>query len=226
MKNALVLVAAAAFAMHAASAETPDIAGAVRIAPGFEDVYSDSKKKEAKAQKEIARIDAEVDASETLRLQGERLVADSDAEIAAHRSAYRAFGARFGAAQNAVEADGEAAALAGIAKAWAASEANRARGEKMIAQSEKDAARAEARRADAERKIAEARDAMARSTLGFPVASAPELLAPAAPEAVAPLAPVASEPLAPAIDATPAAAPSGLDVELLGGPADAAAGEH
>lgn len=233
MKKALVALAAGAAVVASTPSRAEPGDDVVRIAPGFEDVYSDSKKKESKAQKEIARADAETDASDALRLEGERLMADSDAEIAAHVAAYRAFRDRIGNALSAADARAEAQALSDIARTWAVSEANREKGAKMISQSEADAARAASRRGAAEQKLAEARDAIARSTIAAPIAQAApapatETAAPA--EAITPepaaltLQPVAEETLAPPPVVGPAAAPAqapaakSAETELLGGP--------
>jgi hypothetical protein len=222
MRLLIAALAALVAASPAAAQET------VRIVPGFEKVHKDLKKKEAEAQKEIARADAETDAADALRLTGEREVAESDAMIEAQRTAYRQMRDSIGLAAGASEAAAEARALAEIAERWAAAEAARAKGESMIRRSEGDAAKAARRRLVAEAKLAEARRALARTIDDAPAfATAPQAVAPAQPveaQALAPAATALSPTEISASDA-PAAprepdlppAPKTLDDELLGG---------
>lgn len=202
---------------------------AFRIVPGFEKVHSDLKKKENEQLKEIARADAETDAAESLRLDGERLIADMTAQIESHVIAYRSFSATMGAATTSREARTEAKGLEDLAKLWAKAEDERARGEKMIRLSEANAAKALERRGRAEARIAELRAAMARTYEGVPPA---ETASPARPLSTEPV--VGREGLAPksvskgdlpaigepASDKATRPAPKagdGLDSELLGG---------
>jgi hypothetical protein len=167
------LILFAAFAI-AGSCFSPAVAqdAAIRIVPGFEKVYGDLKKKENEQLKEIARADAETDAAESLRLDGERLIADSNAQIESHIIAYRSFSATMGAAKTARDAKTEAKGLEDLAKLWGKAEDEKARGEKMIRASEANAAKSIERRRKAEARIADLRAAMARTyEEGAPVAA-------------------------------------------------------
>lgn len=193
----------------------------VRIVPGFEKVYADLKKKEAEQQKEFARADAERAAAETQRMQGEKLILDSEALIESHKVAYQALTAQVGRAATSGDVRAEAKALEDLSKLWGRAEDERARGEKMIRNSQKDTLAAEERRAKASRKIAELRAAMTRTYVG---AAAPATVDPAPVRSSAPIAfdiTEASLPPAPGgVETAPAPAPSpsgDLDAELLGG---------
>jgi hypothetical protein len=216
MRLLIAALAALGAASPAAAQET------VRIVPGFEKVHKDLKKKEAEAQKEIARADAETDAADALRLTGEREVAESNATIDAQRTAYRQMRDSIGLAAAASEAAAEAHALAEIADRWAAAEAARAKGESMIRRSEDDAAKATRRRLVAEAKLAEARRALARTIDDAPAfATAPQAVAPSQPVEAGALTPAAASRTTADPAASPAAqsppAPKTLDDELLGG---------
>jgi hypothetical protein len=203
---------------------------AVRIVPGFEKVYGDLKKKEAEQQKEFARADAEKAAAETQRMQGEKLILDSDALIESHRVAYQTLTAQMGRGATSGDVRAEAKALEDLSKLWGRAEDDRMRGEKLVRNSQKDMLASEERRAKASRKIAEIRAAMTRTYVG---AAAPDSIDAAPARSSAPIGSEISEaslPPAPDVVETapgpsPAAAPSSdLDAKLLGGSAPAQTG--
>jgi hypothetical protein len=206
-------------------------AAGVRIVPGFEKVYGDLKKKEAEQQKEFARADTETAAAETLRLQGEKLMADSDALIGSHKVAYQTLAAQIGAAASGDAVRAEAKALEDLSKLWSRAEEDRDRGEKMIRASQKDMLRAEDRRTKASRKLAEIRAAMTRTydmsggAYSSGAAPAGEAASSVKEGAVAPAAEaIAESPLPPLSEGTASAPADNLDAELLGGAAQEKAG--
>jgi hypothetical protein len=195
----------------------------LRIVPGFEKVYGDLKKKESEQQKEFARADAEKSAAEALRLQGEKLVTDSDALIESHKVAYQTLTAQIGSAATSGDVRAEAKALDDLSRIWAKAEEDRNRGDKMIRTSQKDAVRAEDRRAKASRKLGEIRAAMTRTYDTSASAPAPASVGAAEPVAAAARGAKVPEAVAesalpppPSQEATPAPSDA-LDKELLGG---------
>lgn len=191
---------------------------APRIYPGFEKVYKDSRKKEAEAQRAIAAAQAEIAASEQLRLEGERQIADADQAIQSQQLGYLTLTRSFGAAQTARDARTEAARLEAAARAWADAEALKEKGMKTVLAADANRARAAERLAAAQGKEAEAQAAIARTLQDAPAERLAE------PAALTPT-PVEAGALPPALKeeaalTRPASAEqkSALDAQLLGGP--------
>ncbi len=227
-----ILFAAFAVMAGASLCAAQDVAAQenVRVLAGFEKVHRDLKKKEAAAMKEIARANAETDASETLRLAGERQVADSDAVIETQKTAYKLMRERIGFATTSREAASEARALADIANIWADAEVSRTKGQKMVRQSEADAAKAVQRRLKGETKLAETRNSLSRTIDDSPAPIAASVQsyeevtpieatsAPTDEQAEIAPASIAVDDLPDAPASESPAPPEGLDGELLGGP--------
>lgn len=189
-----------------------------RIYPGFEKVYKESKKKEAEALRAIAAANAEIAASEQLRLDGERQIADAEQAIRSQQLSYLTLTRAFGAAQTARDARMEAAQLEAAARAWADAEEMKEKGTKTVLAAEASRARAAERLASAQGKQAEAQAAIARTLQDAPAEqiAQPTSLTPTAIEELA-LPPAATETSASPrpSSAKPKAA---LDTQLLGGP--------
>lgn len=202
-------------ALMAASAQAQE---SPRIFPGFEKVFRESKKKEADALRAIAAAEAEIAASDQLRLDGERQMADADAAIKSQQLSYLTLTQSFGAAQTAREARVEASQLDAAARAWADAEAMKERGAKTVMAAEANRARAAERLAGAQGRLVEARAAIGRtlddapaSRLGQPAALTPveEAALPPAPKDAA----ATVKDAAASVDQR-----SALDSILLGGP--------
>lgn len=178
-------------------------AAAQSVAPGFEKVHAKLKKKEADAVKDIARAEADATAAQALRVQAEAQIADNARAIETQRSAYLALASTFGGAATGKDAADESRALADIAKTWSAADENKAKGEKMIRQSEENAQKAIRDRTKAESKLAEIRDSLQRTI---------DVSAPAA--TAEPLAPEMLESVESSV--LPPAQPGSLDDALLG----------
>jgi hypothetical protein len=195
---------------------------APRIFPGFEKVYKESKKREAEALRAIAAAEAEIAASDQLRLEGERQIADADAAIKSQQLSYLTLTQTFGAAQSAREARVEAGQLEAAARAWADAEARREKGVKTVMAAEANRARASERLASAQSRLGEARIAIARTledappnALAQPAALATTLAPAPIEEAALPPAPKEEAALPAPASAEPKSA---LDSQLLGGP--------
>ncbi len=215
-----ILAMSLAATMPATGAYAQD---AARIFPGFEKVFKESKKKESEAMRAIAAAEAEIAASDRLREDGERQIADADAAIQSQQLAYLTLTRGFGAAPSSREARVEAGQLEAAARAWADAEGLRDKGAKTVLAAEAQRARASERFAANQLKLASARTAIARTLQETPVG---ESLAPPAAltESLAPT-PVEAEALPPApkeeaaLPAPAASEPtSALDRVLLGGP--------
>lgn len=214
-----VLSAIIALTLAAGAAVAQD---APRIFPGFEKVYKDSKKREAEALRAIAAAEAEIAATDQLRLEGERQIADADAALKSQQLSYLTLTQTFGAAQTAREARAEAAQLEAAARAWADAEAQKEKGAKTVMAAEVNRARASGRLAAAQGKLGEARTAIARTLQDAPPAGIAQPAALATTLAPAPVEEAALPPASKEEAAlpTPASAEprSALDAQLLGGP--------
>lgn len=209
MGRLLALVIAATIATAGAGAQD-----APRIFPGFEKVYKESRKKEADALRLIAASEAEIAASEELRVAGERQIADAEAAVKSQQLTYLTLTRSLGAAQNAREARLEASELEAAARAWADAEALKEKGVKAVMAADASRNRASERLASAHARLAEARAAIARTLADGP---GERLAQPAA------LTPIEQTSLPPApkeeaASPQPSKAKSPLDAQLLGGP--------
>lgn len=210
MGRILSAILALTLAAGAAAAQEPP-----RIFPGFEKVYKDSKKRESEALRVIAAAEAEIAASESQRLEGERQIADAGAAVQSQQLTYLTLVQSLGAAGSAREARIEANQLDAAARAWGDAEAQKEKGAKIVMAAEANRARASEKLAVAQGRLAEARTAIAR-TLQDP---APAQLA--QPSVLTPVEEAALPP-APKEQALPIPASaepkSALESELLGGP--------
>ncbi len=211
MGRFLVAIIALSVAAGAAGAQQE-----LRIFPGFEKVYKDSKKRETEALRAIAAAEAEIAAAEQQRLEGERQIADADAVIKSQQLSYLTLTQSLGAAQSSREARLEADLLGAAARAWADAEAQKEKGMKSVLAADALRARGEQRLAGAQGRLAEARTAIARTLQDAPPQ---QLAAPAAltPVEAGALPPPVKEQAAPPVPAS-AEPKSALDALLLGGP--------
>ena len=163
--SALTVALSAGCAAAAQSAQ--DVAPRVR--PGFEEMWNDARKDEAKWLRELAESDEAIAKERARLVDGERMVANGAVGAEAQKVAYREFFLRGGIAATARQANGEADALAAIVKAWENHDAAHRKGVDIVEDAQKDLARAEKKRRKASEKIGDARRAMARSELPAPV---------------------------------------------------------
>jgi hypothetical protein len=199
------------------SALTAQAQDSVRIFPGFEKVYKDSKKREVEALRVIAAAEAEIAASDQQRLEGERQMADADAALQSQQLSYLTLTRSLGQAQSAQEARVEVNQLDAAARAWADAEKLKERGAKTVMAADANRARAVEKLTSARGKLADAQAAIARTLQDAPQQLAqPAALTPVE-RSVLPPAPkdVATPPQSAAAPSEPQSA---LDSLLLGGP--------